>query len=205
MSNIVGVMLAAGESSRMGRNKLALPFNSTTIGCSSLRTALDSELDHVIVVTRKEDDLVWIDRSLLLLSPAWSRIKCDHAQKGQASSLKCGIKAAEDRNADAVVVLLADQPLLHSKMINKLISRFTKTPKSNYVASRYDDRMQPPILFSSAFFSTLLQTTGDQGARTILRKSSPDLGAVVDFEEGRSFQDIDTEDDYKWLKETTNR
>ncbi len=202
---VLAILLAAGSSTRMGENKLALPFNQSTIGASTLKTALASKVDHVLVVTKNQDNLEWLreDEDVLHAQEKWSKIKCKDASEGQAHSLLAGIKAAEAFDADGVVIVLADQPLVKTRMINRLIEIFQLTRAENqeilFVASRFKEKEQPPILCARSMFPRLKRLTGDTGARQIIRQLPKNLGKTVDYDDRRGFYDIDTKEDYQWV------
>lgn len=200
--HIIGIYLAAGKSSRMGHNKLYLPFGEMKLGNHALSAALDSALDHTVIVTTEEDPLSWLDPVLLTEEKKrkWTRASCRHAVDGQAYSIKCGLEKAIMLGADAVVIMLADQPLLHVGMINDLIFHFRKNDSLEYVASGFADRLQPPVLFSESLFPVLRQLDGDTGARAVLRKQPSASGKTIMYTDGKGFYDIDTEEDYKWVK-----
>lgn len=200
---VAGVFLAAGRSSRMGRNKLNLKLGDTTIGSSSFHAAFHSNLDHIMVITQKEDRLGWMD-PFFHQSSRWSQIECDEAEKGQAYSLRKGLQAAMDYRADAAVILLADQPFVQPAIINGLISLYKTAlaagEEAGSISSSFKGRQQPPLLFSKNLFPRLMELTGDIGARKILREMPKDRSLIIDYQDWRPFYDIDTEDDYIWIK-----
>src|ERR1700730_6209252 len=118
---IAGIYLAAGKSSRMGSNKLNLPLVDMPLGSFALRSALYSSLDQIFVVTREEDSLEWISPFLISNEKLLS-VRCMNASQGQAESLKTGIKAALEMDVDAVIIFLADQPLLSIQMIETIVN-----------------------------------------------------------------------------------
>ncbi|WP_179107274.1 NTP transferase domain-containing protein [Sediminibacillus massiliensis] len=202
---LFGIYLAAGKSSRMGCNKLYLPIGKTTIGSRSLIAALESNLDGIIVVVRRKDSLAWMDDVLFSdkYKHKWTPIICDEAEKGQSFSIKCGLEEAVNLGADGVVILLADQPLIETRMIDQLLVCYQTNPRSTrFIASKYDGKTQPPILFTDLFFPVLRQIKGDEGARAVLRRQ--DTGQIINYEDGRGFYDVDTEEDYKWVRKLTN-
>ncbi|WP_054635950.1 NTP transferase domain-containing protein [Thalassobacillus sp. C254] len=109
---VIGILLAGGKSRRMGENKLALFLGQLSIGSLSLKTALDSSLDHILVVTDEKDQLEWVDP--LLFSPfyrsRWTQVKAKQTDLGQAYSLRAGLNKAETEEVYGAVVLLGDQP-----------------------------------------------------------------------------------------------
>lgn len=196
-NGIVAIYLAAGRSSRMGTNKLSLPFRTFTIGNSSLRTALSSSLEHVFVVTKKEDSLDWIDPSLFCspYSSRWSQVVCNDAKKGQAHSLKRGILAAMSENPKGIMILLADQPYLSSATINELVTTYINdSVQRDFVAASYDGIPRPPVIFSPSVIPNLMKLQGDVGARRLLQELE---GIYVQFPYAQDFYDIDTKEDYE--------
>lgn len=195
-NGIIAIYLAAGKSSRMGKNKLSLPLSTCTIGNSALRTALSSSLEHVLVVAKKEDSLGWVDPSLLC-SPylsQWSHVGCDDAEKGQAHSLKQGIHSAISMNPKGIMVLLADQPYLSEATIEKVISTYITDDQKDFVAACLEGIPRPPVIFSPRVIPKLMKLQGDEGARQIFKELE---GMFVVFSEARDFYDIDTKEDYE--------
>jgi molybdenum cofactor cytidylyltransferase len=202
---IFGIYLAAGKSSRMGCHKLSLPVAGTSLGSVALQTALRSELDGVLVVTRPDDMLDWLDPAMRTapLREKWRQLFCSDASQGQGYSLRCGLQRAQDLQARAVVVLLADQPFVSVEMINHLLQTFRdgegQQQPLDYVASSHQGLLQPPILFSHTLFPLLLTLQGDEGARRIIRVNDGLHGTCIEFANARLFQDVDTPFDYETL------
>ncbi|MCM3125247.1 MULTISPECIES: NTP transferase domain-containing protein [Bacillaceae] len=191
--NIIGIYLAAGESKRMGRDKRYLPYHQLPLGSVALNEALESHLDHTIVVTRTEDSLDWLKCKTLPIK--WSRMDCLRANDGQGLSIQCGLKKAIEAKADAVMILLADQPFINREVINILIDSYKKEPGCFYIAAGKRQIPMPPVLFSSECFPYLQKLKGDQGARKILRGELFNKGKIIDFHDPLLFFDVDTEED----------
>jgi molybdenum cofactor cytidylyltransferase len=191
-NSVVGVYLAAGKSSRMGTNKLELSVGETCLGSMGFQAALESKLDFTIAITRKEDPLQWLDQ--FKERKGWGILQCHQADIGQSASLKAGVKAAIALNAGAIVVLLGDQPLITSRIINQLVD----CKHSGFAASTKKGVIMPPILFSQTFFRELLHLNGDEGARRLLRGKGCDQGILVEIDHDL-MMDVDTEKDYQNL------
>lgn len=200
---ICAVYLAAGQSRRMGENKLALPLGEKTVGSLSLQTALKSDLNHIIVVAKEEDRLEWVAPSFFQypFKEKWSLARCHDAVLGQAHSLKCGLKAAQKVNPDGIMILLADNPFLDVKTINEvlLLGKQVQGEKNfsqiSFVGASFQGIPRPPILFFSQSFPFLLELNGDEGARQLLRKSLL-KGRLLDAGDESIFIDLDTKEDY---------
>lgn len=191
---IVAVYLAAGSSRRMGHNKLALPFGGCSLGSTALFTLIDSDIEKVIVVTNDLDNHKWISPSLKESKKCYFTDN-PKADEGQSYSLTFGVKQAITFGADAVMVVLADQPFVLKETMNQLIACF-KYNKYDFVATSLNGVIGPPLIFSKTLFPQLLQLRGDKGARRMIRGSLRDRGMVIESNDDDSFFDIDTETDY---------
>jgi molybdenum cofactor cytidylyltransferase len=186
---VIGIYLAAGKSTRMGRNKLDLPFQNDLLGSAAFHSALDSKLDITFVITRKGDPLRFL--APFSKRSGWSYFRC--ADEKLSSSLKLGVKKAAEWGADAVVVMLADQPFVTTECINRLVSEFQTHPTTLFVSASQKGVCKPPVLFSKACFPKLMALHGDEGARAFLRSN---VGESVEFDD-LIFQDVDTWKDYE--------
>ena len=199
---IVGIYLAAGKSQRMGENKLALPVGKMSLGSLALETALHSSLHKVYVITQGNGQ--WIS-SKLLTDDKLVVVTCSTAHEGQSASLRCGIERAQIENADAAMVILADQPFITALMIDELIACMKKNSSCNYVATSQGEQNIPPILFSASMFPALLTLTGDAGARSLLQNKALYIGKQLPCGDKRLVFDVDTKEDYMEFLSMTNK
>ncbi|MFU1794551.1 nucleotidyltransferase family protein [Paenibacillus azoreducens] len=199
--SVIGIYLAAGRSTRMGSDKLGLPLGPMRLGNYGLAAALHSKLDYILVISG-EAQAGWVDDSFYenQIFRKWSLIYCPDAHSGQSSSLRCGIRAAMAMGTEAAMVLLADQPLMTTGMIDELLDRYHKQQLQDsihYAAAGADGLAKPPVIFNHRMFPDLLRLQGDEGARRLIRKDSP--GICIDFNNPDLFLDVDTEKDYEFL------
>lgn len=204
MGPIIGLYLAAGSGVRMGCDKLSLPLGDGTVGSQALRAACSSQLDEVLVLTKPHDPLIWLQGPAMEMdADACTKIhqvECPDASLGQSYTLRGGILAAESRRAEAVVVMLADQPFVPTTMIDQIIRTYRngmrEDPAARCVAASYRSIPRPPILFSQELFSVLKQLQGDTGAKTLFRdgRLTP---VVIEYFTPEYFDDIDTPADYE--------
>ncbi len=196
-SQIAGIYLAAGSSSRMGMNKLDLPVGEFFLGSMGLRAALKSRLSSVIVVTRKRDSLHWL--APFSINKKLRIVICEEAGKGQSASLKTGIMAARVSGTETVVVLLADQPFVTAEMINVLIEEFHRSPYYSFVSFSNDGFTKPPVLLTKSFFFDIEGLNGDQGARALIRNADETSGKLIAVKNDQWLIDVDTLADYERL------
>ncbi|QQZ09327.1 nucleotidyltransferase family protein [Heyndrickxia vini] len=192
---IVGIYLAAGQGRRMGRNKLAMSLGNEYVGSIALKIILQSRLDFTIVVTNPSDELIWLPPSVAD-NGRYSTFPCFDAQYGQSYSLKFGVKKAMEIGAEAIIIFLADQPFISTKLINELISHYKKGANVNVVASSFNHIPRPPVLFSEKSFAEILNLQGDQGARKLIRRKKTGEQIIIEFADCMPFIDIDNEEDF---------
>jgi molybdenum cofactor cytidylyltransferase len=196
-AKVAGIMLAAGNSQRMGEDKLSLAIGDTTIGSASLRNALASQLDQVFIVVQENDPLHWMTDEVKRQSAKYQVVQNAQAYHGQSYSIRAGIEQVQDSSFDGALIMLADQPFLQVSIINELIHIYNE--EIPFIAAQYAGVTQPPILFNSFLFERLLTLQGDQGAKAIV-KSMKNNGYIMKGDDRKSFYDIDTKDDYRWAK-----
>jgi molybdenum cofactor cytidylyltransferase len=191
---VIGIYLAAGKSTRMGRNKLELPFIKGYLGTVAFREALESKLDITFAITRKGDQL----RFLAPFSKrmGWCYFRCLDENSGLSESLKTGVSKATEWGADAVVVLLADQPFVTTECINRLLEEFILSPNLLFVSALQNGILKPPVLLSKALFPALKKLKGEEGAKWLLQSEWREQGKGVEFEDS-IFIDVDTLDEYE--------
>lgn len=118
-------------------------------------------------------------------------------KEGMASSIVSGLNALINiaPSAEAVIVMVCDQPFVTASLLNDLITAYADTNKP-IVTCSYENTFGPPTLFHKSIFPELLQLEGDVGARKIVQQHPDDVGVVL-FPKGNI--DIDTEADYEKL------
>ena len=186
---VAGIILAAGQSKRLGRPKQLLDICGQSVIRRVTHRAARSRLGSVLVVLGH----AYADVLRELEGLDVQIIQNPDFATGQASSLRAGMNAVP-ATSDAVVFLLGDQPTLASSVIDELIDTY-EASGSAIVQARYRDRPGHPVLFAHALFEELTDITGDQGARDVIRRHATDA-RYVDIDEDAP-PDIDTEADYE--------
>ncbi len=190
---IVGLVLAAGMSRRLGRPKQLVEIDGVPLVQIVASTAIESKLDEVVIVTGHEALAIEQAVSGLAVSVRWN---ADYGT-GQASSLKAGVQAARGLRADAVVVLLADQPGITVDAIDRLIEARRESGAWIGMAS-YGDERGHPVMFGRELFAELDEISGDQGGREVIKRH-PERVVLVDGGSDCVPMDVDTEADVEAL------
>jgi molybdenum cofactor cytidylyltransferase len=190
---IAGIVLAAGQSSRLGRPKQLLPVHGEPLIRHTLRRVLASSLDQVILVVGQEADEV---RAAVADLPVACVFNAD-AAAGQSTSVRAGL-AALSPDVAAAVFILGDQPGVDPNVIDTLIASWRETG-APVVVPRYEDRMGNPVLFDRRLFPELAALEGDTGARPVVRAYHDSGELHVAPVAGPAPPDVDTEADYAAL------
>jgi len=193
--NITAIVLASGQSSRMGdRNKLLERFKGQPLVRHAAKAASASEASSVIVVTGHQAEQV--ENALQDLPVSF--VRNEAFKEGLASSLVTGITAVPD-SADGVIVLLGDMPLITTNLIDRMIAAFDPKEHRSICISVHKGRRGNPVLWSSGYFEQLRTLKGDTGARHLIAEHAEEL---VEVEAGGDeiFMDIDTPEAFAALR-----
>jgi molybdenum cofactor cytidylyltransferase len=186
-SSVAGVVLAAGSSRRMGRNKLLLDLGGESVVRRAVRAAIEAGLDPVLAVLGHESERVGAElgglRCRSVLNP-------DHI-RGAGTSVRAGV-AEVASEAAAVVLVLADMPHVTAAMIAALVERYRESG-APVVVSRYGETEAPPTLFDRALFPELLLIEGDRCARQVARRHEREALAWP----AEALRDLDRAEDYE--------
>ncbi len=190
MLNISAILLGAGESRRMGKDKLSLSWGKRTILENCLQTLLCSRVKEVILVvnpkTEKIAHRLKDQRLKVVVNPDYP--------KGMSSSIRRGLKVLDPRS-NGILISLGDQPFIKTRTINALIGAFGRVEEKIIVPS-FRGRRGHPVIFHRKFEEELLRLKGDEGGKTILMKHPEDVHIIPVKSEG-VLKDIDTWRAYK--------
>jgi molybdenum cofactor cytidylyltransferase len=193
MPNIGAVILAAGESSRLGRPKQLIQFRNKSLVRRIVDAAREAGCSPIVVVIGSDKNRV--AREL----EQTSAVSVENAnwKSGMGTSIRSGVQHVIDiaPNVEAIVLLVCDQPFVDSHTIEQLIALGEKTKKA-IVASSYAGTLGVPALFDRACFEELRALRNDRGAKPIILINLERV-ADVSFPEGKI--DIDTAADYEKL------
>lgn len=195
MNGVSAILLAAGESRRMGQvNKLALPIDGVPLLRRTVKALLQAQLREVIVVVGHEQHSV---RKLLAGMPV-RIVSNERYPEGQMSSVYCGMEALHEP-CEGVMVCLSDQPLLESRDINTLVDTFQNIPSCSVLVPTYHGQRGNPIILASQHRSDILNGERNLGCKRFIEKN-PDLVTTVEFENDHVVFDLDIPDDYARLQ-----
>jgi len=200
---IYGIILAAGEGKRMGKLKLTLPLGNRKLIEWVLQAAKLTPLDKYFLVVRPED------KDIIKIGKAWGAeiVLNPDFRKGMSTSIEKALLKINTQEVEGFFLILGDQPLITSKIINKLIKSFSPG-KKEIVVPYFKDKRGNPVLFDIYWKDELMAVTGDVGGRVLI-KAHPEKVKRVNVSDETILFDIDQEKDYlkaqTYLKLLQNR
>jgi len=187
---ISAVILAAGESSRMGKPKMLLPFGDSSMIEEVVTHAIHSSAGKTIVVLGANHEAIG---SRLKDYPVQTVINHQYA-KGMLSSVQCGLRSIQE-SAGAAMILLGDQPMVGNQVMDGMIEAYRKSGR-NIIVATFQGKRGHPILIGPEYFNEVLEYTAEGTLRDLLERHPDDI-AEIETDKPEILRDIDTETDYK--------
>jgi molybdenum cofactor cytidylyltransferase len=191
MSRVTAVVLAAGQATRMGHTKQLLPWGETTVLGQTLRNLRASAVDDILVVTGHERGAV------TAIAAAHGVPVVDnpgYATGEMLSSLQVAVGTLPPDCA-AVLVMLADQPMVEPETINALLEAFWQG-EGELIAPSFAGQRGNPVLIGRRYFAELLALPAGSAPRDLLRRHAAGL-FWLPVESDTILRDLDNRDDYQ--------
>ncbi len=188
---INAIILAAGESKRMGKLKPLLKFKDKTFLEQIISVLKLSDVDRITVVLGAEAETI---KESIDLSGT-SVVVNKNYQRGQLSSLIVGIEDIPEET-EAILLCLVDAPFITKEVVNKIICKFKETD-SPIIVPVFNKERGHPTLFSRSLFNELLNAPEEQGARYVLYSNEEKILELETSESG-ILVGINTPEDYKF-------
>lgn len=186
-SEIAAILLAAGQSSRMGAsNKLLSTLEGKPLVRRAAEAALASSAGQLIVVTGHEAEQV----TAALSGLDATFVHNPHYANGISTSVRAGFSTLP-RNTDAALVCLGDMPKLTTRMLDTLIAAYAPVEGRAIVVPVHGGRRGNPIIWDHRFFEEMQELEGDEGARGLLAEFA-NLVIEVEMPDDAIHLDIDT-------------
>ena len=192
-----GIILAGGSSTRFGRPKQLLKLNGKYLLDYVLSAALESELDHVVLVLGHDHQNILQALETRTTQERLQVVINHRYLEGQSRSLQAGLQKIRQA-FPAVMFLLGDQPLLNSNTIDHILDRFRHSGKDICVPVCEGKRRNPTI-FNRVLYDQLMAIEGDIGARHIIR-ANPERVLYLELDDPLCFFDIDSQKDFENLQ-----
>lgn len=194
---ISAIVLAAGQSKRMGLPKMLLPWGETTVLGQVIETLKRTTIDQVIVVTGGY-------RSRVEALAASYRVRTMHNDKYKdgemLSSLQCGLRKIHESLGhkshlpEAALICLGDQPRIQSEIVQLIVDQYAKT-EARIVVPSHQNRRGHPWLVAKTHWDEILHLEAPQTPRDFLNRHSSTI-SYINVEDSSIVSDIDTYEDY---------
>ena len=193
-NKVMGVILAAGNSTRMGNdNKLLRNIGDAPLIRNTAIEMLKSDLDSCsIVLGYQSDKVADVIKDLnvnLILNPLW--------KEGQASSLRAAINTLDSTYSD-LLIMLGDLPGIKSSHINSIIEEhlLTDNRKSKITIPSFKGQKGNPVIWGRSFFHDLSNLEGDVGGRTLFSEHPAAIN-ILEMNDPWVVKDADTPEDFE--------
>jgi len=186
---IWAVILAAGESRRMGTQKLLLPFGETTVVGAVVATALTSRVDRVLAVLGADRDAVRQKLEPLGID----FVVNENFAEGMLSSVQAGFRALP-ADAEAAIVMLGDQPFLPASVVDAVVEAYRRYGKG-IVVPAFQGRRGHPVLISQKYRDEVLALDPTDGLRRLMHAHPEDI-FEAEVEDANILRDMDVPEDY---------
>jgi molybdenum cofactor cytidylyltransferase len=187
------LILAAGESKRMNGIKQLLPWKNTTLLGNAIEQAIQSKGNAVYVVLGANANQI----APTIAHYNIQKIENKNWKNGLGNSIACGVNFLKENQLhyDAILITLADQPLITAADYNALIDKYAQK-EAKIIASEINNIPSVPAIFDAVYFEKLTQLNEDKGAKEILIAAQKE---VYVLRSNTKMMDIDTQRAYEEL------
>ncbi len=190
---IAGLILAAGESSRMGRDKALLTYQGQTFLETIVTRLRQAGVEPIAVVLGHHAEEI---QRAVKLEGVEMVVNRDY-QRGQTSSLQAGLRALDASNAEAVVLCPVDHPAFSAATVRRLIEAFGQNHLPAAIPT-FQGQRGHPVLIGRKLFGELLALPAGQGANSVMRQYR-DATVFIEVEDPGILLDVDDPETYSEL------
>jgi molybdenum cofactor cytidylyltransferase len=190
---VTAIVLAAGQSSRMGSNKLLADIGGQPMVRRTVSAVMQPGIDQVIVVTGRDADHV----AAALAGYSVTFVHNPDFARGLSTSLRRGLESLPD-DVDAVLVCLGDMPLVDGGVAARLIAAFSPVEHRSICVPVHQGQRGNPVLWGRAHVPALKALAGDRGGRKLMDAAAdevvevavPDRSVLVDVDTPEALDDL---------------
>jgi molybdenum cofactor cytidylyltransferase len=196
---IAAVILAAGQSIRMGQPKMLLPWGKGTVIEQVIRVFAEAGMEDILVITGGAHERV---QDIILKScgeyPVRTAYNKDYEDGEMLSSIQCGLRDLTQESIGASIIGLGDQPQVEESSVRRVCEAFLRT-KSPLVVPSYRMRRGHPWLVARTLWNEILGLSPDQTPRNFLNAHAEDIH-YVELDSPSILADLDTPEDYRMAR-----
>lgn len=190
--NLAALILAAGQSKRMGQPKMLLPWGESTVLQTVIAAFRAADVDEIVVVTGALHDSI----TALVRDTAHTVFNPEYTSGEMLSSIQCGLchLLAEVPKAEGVLLGLGDQPQVQARSVEAVCAAFRQSG-ANLVVPSFQKRRGHPWLVARPLWEALLALEPAQTPRDFLNAHADQI-QYVDVDTPTILADLDTPEDY---------
>lgn len=199
MPNLPIILLAAGESSRMGSPKPLLFWKGKTLIEFQLKNLLNTHQQVFVVLGAYADEIIPLIKSgkaIILINQDW--------EEGMSTSIAFAVKKVMDsiKNIDGIIITIIDQPLVDTAHLKTIIGSFKADEKQIIVSESDNGWRGVPAIFDKCYLQELANLKGDSGAKSVVHNYKENVHII---NAGNKLVDMDTPEIYEQLKSATHQ
>ena len=192
---ISAIILAAGQSKRIGQPKMLLPWGRVTVIERVVSVFASAGIEDILVITGGDNERVF---EIVLRCSKYYPVRSTHNQEYQnremLSSIQCGLRYLSGESIEAAMIGLGDQPQVHAENVRTVYNAFLRT-KNELVVPSFRMRRGHPWLVARSLWDEILEMGPEQTARDFLNRHAKKIH-YVDVESPSILADLDTLEDY---------
>jgi molybdenum cofactor cytidylyltransferase len=189
MKGIQAILLAAGESKRMGSPKMLLPFNGMTVIEQVIVNVLSAGISNPLIVLGSDHEAIL---EIIIGHPV-SHCYNENYRNGMLSSVQCGF-ASLDCKSNAVLILPGDQPMIDADQIKRVMKAWHESGKG-IVMPVHTGKRGHPLIVDMRYKQEVMSLPGSIGLRALAERY-PDDVMQAETDDPSVLRDIDTQQDY---------
>ncbi|MEN6436785.1 MAG: nucleotidyltransferase family protein [Anaerolineaceae bacterium] len=189
---VTAIVLAAGLSTRMGKNKLLLPWHGKTIIQCVVEQLISSGIDNILLITGRDRERVEKETALPEVRHEFNALFEDGEM---LHSLQCGIRATPEE-CESVLIVLGDQPQLEQSVIREILKYHEIYPDFPLIVPSYQMHKGHPWLVKKVLWRSIMDLTPPQNLKTFLDQHKREIKYVA-VKSPSILTDLDTPEEYR--------
>jgi molybdenum cofactor cytidylyltransferase len=188
-NKVTAIILAAGQSRRMGQPKMLLPWGGTTMLCKVIDTLKAAGMEDIVVVTGGDREQV----ESIVGKSARMVFNAEYSSSEMLSSIQCGLGAIKPE-AQAALICLGDQPQVQMGSVQVILQEYESTGASLIVPS-YQMKRGHPWLVAREWWNEILEMRSPESPREFLNRHAKEI-KYINVDTPSILADLDTPEDY---------
>ena len=193
---ISAIILAAGQSTRMRHPKMLLPWGNVTVIEHAISVFANAGIEDILVITGGAREQV---EEIILKSWNHASVRTaynyDYLGGNMLSSIQCGLRNLTEKNSEAAMIGLGDQPQVQARSVRLVSEAFLQT-RSPLVVPSFEMRRGHPWLVARPLWGELIEMNASETSRDFLNRYSQDIH-YVQVDTPSILTDMDTPEDYR--------